>query len=170
MKKIIFTVFAIMACIGTVYAQSTRQSLGTFGNWTAYKMEENGQKVCYMAAVPEKSSGKYTKRGEVFLIVSHRPKQKTFNTVSLTAGYTYKKNSDVKVQIDKKPEIELFTSGDTAWAFTSAQDNQLVSLMRAGNKAVFKGTSSRGTLTTDTFSLSGFTKAANAIDKACGRR
>ena len=32
-----------------------------------------------------------------------------------------------------------------------------------------EGVSSRGTLTTDTYSLSGFTKAHNAIDKACGQ-
>jgi hypothetical protein len=33
---------------------------------------------------------------------------------------------------------------------------------------IVKGTSSRGTLTTDTYSLSGFTAAFNAISKACG--
>ena len=33
---------------------------------------------------------------------------------------------------------------------------------------VVKGTSSRDTLTTDTYSLIGFTKAYRAIGKACG--
>jgi hypothetical protein len=32
---------------------------------------------------------------------------------------------------------------------------------------VIKGTSSRGTLTTDTYSLAGFTAAYNAIEQAC---
>ena len=40
--------------------------------------------------------------------------------------------------------------------------------MKKGNRMVVKGTSSRGTLTTDTFSLKGFTKAYGAIGKACG--
>ncbi len=34
---------------------------------------------------------------------------------------------------------------------------------------VVKGTSSRGTLTTDTYSLTGFSAALQSIDKACGR-
>ena len=170
MKKILLFAFALVACSVSANAAGSRKSLGTFGDWTAYKMEEGSQKVCYMAAVPQKSEGKYTKRGEIFLIVSHRPAKGTYNTVSLTAGYNYKKDSAVKMQVDKKPQEELFTSGDTAWAFTADQDNKLVSLMRAGNKVVFKGTSARGTLTTDTFSLKGFTKAANAIDKACGKK
>ncbi|MGN1091012.1 MAG: invasion associated locus B family protein [Alphaproteobacteria bacterium] len=167
MKKIISFAFIGLICV--VNTAHSRQSLGTYGDWTAYKMEENGEKVCYMASVPQKKEGNYKKRGEVFLIIAHRPAKKTFNTVSLTAGYDYKKNSPVFVQIDKKPEIELFTDRDTAWA-TDEQDKQLVSMMRSGSKAVFKGTSSRGTLTTDTFSLKGFTKAANAIDKACGKK
>ena len=170
MKKTVLFAFALVAFAGMASAANSRKSLGTFGDWTAYKMEENGEKVCYMASVPQKKEGNYKKRGEVFLIISHRPAKKTFNTVSLTAGYDYKKDSSVSVQIDKKPEVELFTDHDTAWAATDAEDKKLVSMMRAGDKAVFKGTSSRGTLTTDTFSLKGFTKAANAIDKACGKK
>ena len=41
--------------------------------------------------------------------------------------------------------------------------------MKKGSKAVLKGTSQRGTLTTDTFSLVGFSKAYRDIQKACGR-
>ncbi len=170
MKKSVLFALLLVVFASTVNAASSRKSLGTFGDWNAYKMEENGEKVCYMAAVPQKKEGNYKKRGEVFLIISHRPAKKVFNTVSLTAGYDYKKNSSVSVQIDKKPKIELFTDHDTAWAATEAEDKKLVALMRAGDKAVFKGTSSRGTLTTDTFSLKGFTKAVNAIDKACGKK
>ena len=40
--------------------------------------------------------------------------------------------------------------------------------MRKGRTMVVTGTSTRGTLTTDTYSLSGFTKASRAIAKACG--
>jgi len=39
--------------------------------------------------------------------------------------------------------------------------------MRAGLTMVVKGTSSRGTLTTDTYSLRGFTAAYDAMQKAC---
>ena len=170
MKKIALFALCLMGYVGVANAAAGRKSLGTFGDWSAYTMEDHGQKICYMASVPQKSTGKYTKRGEVFLIVSHHPSQKAFNTVSLTAGYNYKKNSSVEVKIDKNKPMDMFTDDDTAWASSTRQDNKLVSLMRAGNEVVFKGTSARGTLTTDTFSLKGCTKAANAIDKACGRK
>jgi len=39
--------------------------------------------------------------------------------------------------------------------------------MKGGNRMVVYGTSSRGTKTTDTYSLSGFTAMKKRIDKAC---
>jgi len=39
--------------------------------------------------------------------------------------------------------------------------------MRAGGELVVKGVSTRGTLTTDTYSLKGFTAAWKAINTAC---
>ena len=40
--------------------------------------------------------------------------------------------------------------------------------MKAGKQLIVRGTSSRGTATTDTYSLAGFSAALAAIDKACG--
>ncbi|MGZ8996253.1 MAG: invasion associated locus B family protein [Rhodospirillales bacterium] len=45
----------------------------------------------------------------------------------------------------------------------------MLDAMRAGRQMVVKGTSTRGTLTTDTYSLNGFSTALQSIDKACGR-
>jgi len=43
----------------------------------------------------------------------------------------------------------------------------LVKAMKRGNKLKVTGTSSRGNKTVDTYSLTGFTKAMQSIDKAC---
>lgn len=169
MKKIALFALCLMAFANVANA-ANRQLLGTFGDWTAYKMKENGASLCYMASTPQKSEGKYKRRGEVFLIVAHRPKEKSFNVLSLTAGYNYKKNSSAQIQIDKNPAVELFTHEDTAWANSSGDDAKLYSMMKAGDKAVVTGKSSLGNTTVDTFSLKGFTKAANEIDKACGKK
>jgi hypothetical protein len=64
--------------------------------------------------------------------------------------------------------FELFTQGDGAWAKDKQADDALVKAMIKGLDMVVKGTSSRGTETIDTYSLSGFTKAYEAIGKACG--
>ena len=169
MKKFVFFLFILVAFATNVNA-AERKELGIFGDWTAYKMTENGSPVCYMVSMPTKSTGKYKRRGDIFLIVSHRPKNKSFNVVNMTAGYNYKKDSVATIQIDKKAPVELFTQEDSAWAKTSKEDNQLYKMMKAGKKAVIIGKSSLGNTTTDTFSLKGFTKAANAIDKACGKK
>ena len=169
MKKTFLFVLALFAST-SVALSAERKELGVFGDWSAYKMTEAGAPVCYMVSTPTKSAGKYKRRGDIFLIVSHRPKSKSFNVVSMTAGYNYKKNSVASIQIDKKEKVELFTQEDSAWAPTSKEDNVLYKMMKAGNKAVIIGKSSLGNTTTDTFSLKGFTKAANAIDRACGKK
>ena len=143
--------------------------LGSFDNWTAYSYNDGADHVCYMASQPVKSQGKYTRRDDVFLIVTHRPKDKSFNVVNTVAGYTYKTTSKPQLSIDKNKAIELKRHEDTAWAKDSATDEKLVSEMKKGSQAVLLGTSARGTKTTDTFSLKGFSKAYEAINKACGR-
>jgi hypothetical protein len=55
-----------------------------------------------------------------------------------------------------------------AWAPDETADRALVQAMAAGRQMVVRGTSSRGTLTTDTYSLSGFTRAHQEINRACG--
>ena len=84
----------------------------------------------------------------------------------MTAGYTYRKGDPVDVDVDGK-KFALFTDGDTAWSRDAAGDAALVAAMRSGAEMVIKGVSDRGTLTTDRYSLSGFTAAHQAIGKAC---
>jgi hypothetical protein len=55
-----------------------------------------------------------------------------------------------------------------AWAPDTAQDNAITEAIKTGSSMVVKGTSSRGTVTTDTFSLSGSSKAYEAISTECG--
>lgn len=170
MKKIIFLTICLFCASTAALAQNSKiDILGTYGDWTAYTFSDTDGKVCYIASMPEKSVGKYKIRDDVFLIVMHRLGDKSFNVVNTMAGYTYKKGSKPTLQVDKLTPVTLIPHADTAWAKDSATDTKLVNQMKKGGKAVLKGTSKRGTLTTDTFSLKGFSKAYAEIDKACGR-
>lgn len=172
MHKIGLLIVGALLIITPALAQKNKQQelLDTFGDWTAYKTtDEKGGKLCYMASVPQKSEGKYKRRGDVLLIIAHRSAEKSFDVVSLTTGYLYKGNNSATVQIDSNKPITLFTHQDAAWAKDSKTDTAIVRQMRAGSTAVFRGQSSFETRTTDTFSLKGFTKAYKAINKACGR-
>jgi hypothetical protein len=61
----------------------------------------------------------------------------------------------------------LFTSGDGAWADSADRDRAIVEAMKAGSSMRLKGTSWRGTETTDRYSLSGVTAALEKIDAEC---
>ncbi len=143
------------------------QFLGEFGDWTAYTEGKGKKKSCYIASLPKKKEGKYKKRGETYLLLTHWPAMKELNVVELRAGYTYKLDSEARLTIDTNA-FSLFTSGAAAWARDPATDRKLARAMVKGARLVARGVSSRGTRTKDTYSLTGFTAAYKAIGKACG--
>ncbi len=145
-------------------AAASADLLGTFEDWEAHSRGSGKDKICYAASVPVKSEGKYSKRGDVFLLVSHRPAIKQIGIVSLEAGYAYGDKSQIAAKIGDQ-KFAMFPFGEVAFAF---EDGPMVKGMIKGAGVVIKGTSSRGTLTTDDFSLKGFTAAYKAASKACG--
>ena len=158
------TVTAVMAMLLMVAPPAHADFIGKFGDWEAHARSDGGTKVCYAASVPQKSAGDYTKRGDIFLLVSHRPADKMFGFVSLEAGYTYDPKAKITAKIGRNT-FSMFADGGLAFAY---QDKPLIDGMIRGADLVIQGTSSRGTLTTDTFSLTGFTAAYKAASKACG--
>ena len=69
-------------------------------------------------------------------------------------------------RIDKKT-FTLFTIEDRAYAESEEDDIRIIAAMKRGSTMTVIGTSSRGTKTTDTYSLLGFTKVKSVIDKTC---
>jgi len=137
-------------------------------DWAAYVFAGEKGKICYIASAPKKQKGRYKKknRGQPYALVTNRPAENIKGEVNFIAGYNYKKNSSVKVKINKKT-FDLFTQQDGAWSHERSVDAKLVKAMKNGNRMTVIGTSSRGTKTTDTYSLSGFTAVKKRIDKAC---
>ncbi len=161
-----FTLFFALMSASSAQASDPRE-LGRFGDWAAYVFEENGNKVCYMASQPEKAEGSYTRRGEVFALITHRPAEGSTNVFSYMTGYPYKAGSDATVMIDSQ-RFTLFTQDETAWTPYAETDEKLTNAIRKGSKMIVKGTSGRGTLTTDTFSLKGSGAAHDKINQECG--
>ena len=56
---------------------------------------------------------------------------------------------------------------EAAWLASMEDETKFVAALKNGTKLVVRGTSAKGTKTTDTYSLSGVTAAMAAIDKAC---
>lgn len=168
MTRKFFCLLATAACLATAAkAEDAPKKIGEFGDWSAYVFMEDGNKVCYMASQPKKDEGNYSRRGEIFALITHRPAEGSKNVFSYIAGYPYKGGSDATVTIDSN-SFALFTQDDTAWAPDAATDNKIADALRKGSKMVVKGTSSRGTTTSDTFGLKGSGGAHDAINKECG--
>ena len=162
----IFSFFIYVVLVAT-FAHPSKAALKNHGDWSVYDQQENGNIVCVMSSEPLKSAGKYTKRGQIYLIIAHRPSEQRYNELSFQAGYTFKRGSDVSVSIDGKSKFNLLGNKGHAWTIDVDTDEKLIKAMRAGTTLVINGVSSRGTKTTDTFSLSGFTAAIKSINKTC---
>ena len=143
------------------------EHLGDAESWSAFAETDKNAKVCFMVGRPVKSEPENLKRGDVYVYVTHRPADKTYNVVSFAAGYPYKDGSDAELAVDTH-KFTLFTSKEGAWSRDAATDKAVVEAMAKGKQAVLKGTSARGTNTTDTYSLDGFAAMLAQIDKACG--
>lgn len=158
---------AVLLALGLSAAASAQepQVVGTFRDWTAYVYQAGSQKVCYMASQPKKAEGNYSSRGKIWMLITRRsPGPK--DVVSVVTGYTYQAESAVSVRIGSR-DFALFTQGDTAWTYGEGDDAAMVAAMKAGVDMVVRGTSERGTTTSDTYSLLGFTAAYDAIRQAC---
>ena len=143
------------------------EHLDVHRDWHTFTYRENNNLVCYMVSKPTKEEGEYSQRGDVYILVTHRPAEASRDVVSVITGYAYRPDSEATVTVGDKL-FGLFTSENTAWARDSATDATMIAAMKAGTSMTVKGTSSRGTLTTDTYSLLGFTAAYNQISRTCG--
>ena len=168
MYKYLF--LAVFLFANEAYAMEAPRLIGEYGDWVAYTYKENGKNVCYMASTPRRDEGKYTRRGDIYAVVTHRPGENSFDVFNLVAGYTYKQGSKVTVKIGTQTISDIYTDGDKAWAVNETADKELVDAMKKGQRMIVRGVSSKGTETKDTYSLSGFMSAYKAINAKCGRK
>ena len=154
---------------GATYAAGGPEPLGKFGFWAAYRLTEGEQAVCYMSitAHPPQAKKQKAKRGDVVLMITHRPGDSSTDVVSYTAGLKFKPASEVNIAIGAK-KFNLFTQGDTAWSREPATDHALAAAIRSATSMTITGTSAHDTPLADTLNLKGAFAAYVAIGKACG--
>lgn len=140
--------------------------LGSFKNWHAYQLNERDGRICYLHGIPAKQEPGNLRRGEVYLLVTHKPARKIRNEVSVFFGYPLKPQTDVEAMVGKDV-VKLFTHEEAAWAPDAAFDALLVDTLKKGKTLQVKGESARGSRTTDSYDLAGFNDALKAIDRAC---
>jgi hypothetical protein len=142
--------------------------LGQYGEWGAYTASPGGKKVCFSIAKPTLSETNPANRprNPPYMFISTRPADKVANEVSIVIGYPFKPGSEATADIGST-SFALYTQQDGAWIKNATDEAQMVDAMRAGDSAVVKGVSAKGTQTTDTFSLKGLAQALDRTAQEC---
>lgn len=163
-------------------ARSTEPKLlDSFGKWKVWSLVEEEGEIYFMSSEPinqkfETKSKRSIMRGRAYMLITHRPWQKSFNVVSFDVGYTFssKKEEKPKVIIDNRITFQLDPgkgNKEIAWVKCNTEkecqikDKRLTKTIIEGKKLKIIGFSSRGTKTIDTYSLTGSYKAFQLMCK-----
>lgn len=145
--------------------------LGQYGDWGAYTASPGGRKVCFALSKPTSSqdspANRRTAANVVYMFISSRPTEKVRDEISLlVTGYQFKASTDASFAIGSA-SFPMYTQNDGAWVKNAADEARMIGAMRKGGDVVVKGTTSRGTQTTDTFSLKGISQALDRVGQEC---
>jgi invasion protein IalB len=142
--------------------------LGQYGEWGAYTATPEGKKVCFTLAKPKSSTTNPAgrKRDPAYVFISTRPSENVRNEISIVIGYSFRQTSDATAEVGTT-KFAMYTQNDGAWIKNVAEEARLIDAMRKGADLTVKGTSSRGTQSTDTYSLKGLTQAMDRVEQEC---
>ena len=129
------------------------------GKWNFIKEVD----YCFIGSAPVETDLPESKQRGITYILVYRINKSKDAIVQIAAGYPYKKDQNVDVTIDNV-QFDFYSDDDTAW---SNDDNKVIFAMKKGIKLTVNGESSRGTKTTDIYTLKGFTAAYNQLFNDC---
>ena len=156
MKNIlIFFNFILILFSNTAYALEK-------GKWIFVKDDA----YCYIGSIPiETDLSEEKKRGDTYILV-YKIVGNNDLIIQVEAGYNYKLNEDIVVNIDST-NYKFYTTEDLSNSAWTDDDAKVIFAMKKGIKLVITGESNRGTVTNDTYTLKGFTSAFNQLTKDC---
>lgn len=144
------------------------------GNWIAYSLRSQGSQQpqqCYVVGTPRASEPRgiqpgTDRRGRTYIFIANRPGQNVRNEISIMIGYTFRTNANATVEIqagNATRRFSLFTRDQGAWIQNAAEEATFVTELRRGRELRVRGTSQRGTATTDVYSLEGIAQVLDSI-------
>lgn len=175
-------------------AASKPALVATYGDWSVFHSQSGKSRICYTLAQPKSRDPDDPKRDPAYAFISERPGEGVRNEVSFIMGFEIgapagaadakdKKHSDPKEKKDKAKkdkvelisptaaigeiEFELLPKGSDLWVKNAAKESQLIDEMRKGAQLKIKAGSKKGSVTEDTYSLTGFSQAIDRAIKDC---
>jgi invasion protein IalB len=160
--------------------------VASFGDWGVYQSQASKGRVCYTLAQPKDRAPADLKRDPAYAFISDRPGEGVRNEVSFIMGFDVANGPDESSEGEKSKKKQPAIKGATAtvgdqsfdllakatnlWVKNAAKEGQLVDEMRKGATLEVKAASKKGNMTTDTYSLTGFSQALDRVLKDCPAR
>jgi hypothetical protein len=171
MNKILgtFALVGLSLAVALPASAEPANLLGVFGNWSAYSSGTGASLTCYALSKP-RASRPAAKRGAIYLMISDWPARKVKAEPQVVYGYQAKEGGAAALGVGPdKFSLFIRNAGKdgSAWLQQLNDNPRLISAMQGGVSAVASGVSSKGTKTSDTYSLSGFNDALTKIHAAC---
>lgn len=133
----------------------------------AYASQSGRNRTCYALGQPKERTPKgKLKNSAAYVFISTRPAENIHNEVAINLGYPTKDGSAAVADIDGD-SYDLITRGTNAWVKDQSREREFVGALRGGTKLIVKASSSKGTNTTDSYSLMGFSKALARAEQEC---
>lgn len=144
--------------------------VGKFDDWAVYKTSGADGVICYALTQPKATQPGNVRRDPIFFLISTWPAKSVQGEPSIVPGYPYREGSRASVEIGSD-KFEFYTQNEGtdggAWMKEPAEEARLLDAMRRGASMVVKGTSRRGTLTIDNYSLKGISAALDKLAQGC---
>ncbi len=163
-KKIFISILLIL--FSTEAVANSPKSTGKYKNWESFNAQTEKGKICFAQTVPTKRVPTTFKRGESRLFVTFRPNESIKDEISVTSGHPYK--SSTVVAKSGKNNYTFFSRDNFAWLLDTREERNFIKLMKRATNLMVIAKSTKGSETTDHYSMMGFTKAYNTAKKSCG--
>jgi hypothetical protein len=150
-----------LGILALVMATSSANAETIHGAWKSY--EDGGR--CHAVTTPVASTGDI-QRGTPYLAIQNIPDDDVRGSVAIVSGNESTGEGDVRVTIDGKT-FEVLPFKDSAFAASGKPEAALVTAMRRGHELKVEWSLKDGSAASDTYDLSGFSSAKQAIDANC---
>lgn len=155
---------SLMAATTLGAAEPGGTLLEQVGDWSLLA-DGPARSVCFIAATARPEAGAAARDG-VILYVSAWPKEGIKTEISAKLGLKPKKGGDISITVGAA-SFKMFARDDRAYIDDATRELKLIEAMKKGAKAVLRVEPEKGAATSDSFSLSGFAQALQALAAQC---
>jgi hypothetical protein len=145
-----------------------------FGDWTAFVKHDDRGKTCFVDTTAKRSSSSpanFKRDGDVRIVVSQRPTNRTKKEIYVFVGYDWGPQGTASLQTANErfalSRGDLEDSGAAVWLDDTNEEGRLIDLMRRSSEVVVSSTFTHGRKSVDIFSLRGFASAIARADAEC---